>query len=213
MDEQRRPLPHETAGTASDGSLQTRRPSCREGHTLMVVIRERPANPFLVVYHTPITLTRAVVEGFAPGRPGHPPPLVAALLRIPGVQGVQRFRYELWVRRAREVPWRTLLPAIEQALQQHWGSLDVRAWHPEPRYLTVACPGLTRASPLVFEGIETAQAHPVARALFAIEGVAEVRCQPEHIRVRKGAVFHWDDLQPQITAALARVAPGADREG
>jgi hypothetical protein len=57
--------------------------------TLMHALRELRANPFLVVSHVPIELTRAVVERYAPGKASAPPALVADILCIPGVQGVQ----------------------------------------------------------------------------------------------------------------------------
>jgi hypothetical protein len=120
------------------------------------------------------------------------------------VQGVQFFRYELWVRRGHDVPWQALIPSIEQALWRHWGSVDVRPWSPDRRYVTVDRPSLDVAKPLVFEGVAAAQAHPLARALFAIDGVAEVLCQQAQIRIRKGAAFDWEEMRPQIDAALAR---------
>ena len=170
--------------------------------TLMHALRELPANPFLMVYHVPIELTRAVVEWYAPSKASVPSALVADILRIPGVQGVQFFRYELWVRRARDATWHTIMPAVEAVLRDHMGMHEIREFQPDQRYLTAACATLTVTTPLVFEGVEAAQTHPLASALFALDGVAEVLLSPGRMRVRKGAAFRWEGLQPNIQTVL-----------
>src|SRR2546427_9858790 len=102
----------------------------------MRALRELPANPFLVVYHVPLELTRAVVEWYAPGNASAPPALVAGILRIPGVQGLQFFRYELWVRRAPDAAWHTIIPVVEAALRDRMGISEIREFQPDQRYLT-----------------------------------------------------------------------------
>lgn len=178
--------------------------------TLMHALRELPANPFLVVYHVPIELTRAVVEWYAPGKASVPPALVADVWRIPGVQGVQFFRYELWVRRVRDAMWYTILPAVEAALRHRLGISEIREFQSDQRYMTVACAALDVTKPVVFEGVAAAQTHPLASALFAVDGVAEVLLTPGRMRVRKGAAFRWEGLQPEIQAVLEQFK-GTDR--
>ena len=174
----------------------------RLSQILMHTLRELPANPFLVVYHVPIELTRAVVEWYAPGKASAPPALVADILRIPGVQGVQFFRHELWVRRARDAAWHTILPAVEAALRDRLGISEIREFQPDQRYVMVACAKLDVMKPWVFEGVDAAQTHPLANALFALDGVAEVLLTPGQVRVRKGAAFQWEGLQPNIQTVL-----------
>jgi hypothetical protein len=167
----------------------------------MLAHREFPANPFILVYHVPVELTRAVVEGYSPAS-SRQPPLAAALLAIPGVRGVQYFRHELWVRRAPEAAWHTLLPAIEAALRRHLGPVDIREYTGDRRYLSLEAPWLQVPKPMVFEGVEAAAAHPLARALFAVPGVVEVLLKPGSLRIRKGGAFRWEAMQDRIRAAV-----------
>jgi hypothetical protein len=176
----------------------------------MRALRELPANPFLVVYHVPIELTCAVVEWYAPGKASAPPALVADIFRTPGVQGLQFFRYELWVRRARDAAWHTIIPAIEAVLRDRLELAEIREFQPDQRYTTVACAKLDVTKPLAFEGVEAAQMHPLASALFAVDGVAEVLLTPGQVRVRKGAAFQWERLQPKIQTVLEQFE-GTDR--
>jgi scaffold Nfu/NifU family protein len=169
---------------------------------LMHALCELPANPFLVAYHVPIELTRAVVEWYTASKGSALPALVADILRIPGVQGVQFFRYELWVRRAHDATWHTIIPAVEAALRDRLGISTIGEFQPDQRYLTVACATLDVTKPLVFEGVEAAQTHPLTSALFALAGVAEVLLTPGRMRVRKGAAFRWEGLQHNIQTVL-----------
>jgi Scaffold protein Nfu/NifU N terminal len=168
----------------------------------MFALREFPPNPYLIVYHVPFELTRAVVEGYAPGRVRSSPPVVADILNIAHVRGVQFFRYELWVRRAPDAAWQALTPAIEAALLQRLEIGEIRKFATDQRYITFAISPFNVPKPLVFEGVEAAASHPLARELFAIEGVAEVLFASGQVRIRKGAAFRCEELQPCIEAVL-----------
>lgn len=168
----------------------------------MFALREFPRNPFILVYHVPFELTPAVVEGYAPGRGRSAPPVVVDILNIPHVRGVQFFRYELWVRRAPGATWQALIAAIEAVLLQRLEIDEIRQFVNDERYMTFALSSFHLAKPLVFEGVEAAAPHPLARQLFAIEGVAEVFFSPGQVRIRKGAAFRWEDMQLSIEAVL-----------
>jgi hypothetical protein len=167
-----------------------------------VAWREFPPNPHLIVYHVRFELTRAVVEGYAPGRGGSPPPVVADLLNIPHIRGVQFFRYELWVRRAPDAAWRALTGTIEAVLLRHLDIGEIRQFADEQRYMTFALAPFHLAKPLVFEGVEASVSHALARQLFAIAGVAEVFFTTGQVRIRKGAAFGWEEMQSRLEAVL-----------
>jgi hypothetical protein len=168
----------------------------------MIALREFPPNPCLVVYHVPFELTRAVVDGYGLSKAHTAPPRVAEVLRIPGVRGVQLFRYEWWVRRTPDATWQALVPAVEAALRQHLGIAEILEFAGDQRYMTFEVLAVNVAKPLVFEGVEAAASHPLGQELFAIEGVAEVLFTPGRVRIRKGAAFGWEAMQPSIEAVL-----------
>ena len=52
------------------------------------------------------------------------------------------------------------------------------------------------------ESAQSSRQTPLVRALFKIQGVAAVTCTPYEIRIRKAAVFSWDELRPDIERVI-----------
>ncbi len=169
----------------------------------MRIAREAPANPEVTIYHTDRGLTDAIVETYGHGA-GVKPPLAAAILAVPGIRQVSIVRYKVRVTKGRGTRWEIVLPSIDRAVLT---SLDGDSIEPTPRdedhrsFRVRAHAPLPRA---VYEGAGVAEEHPLADALFSIEGVAEVILDGDEVHVRKGRLFSWTPLETKARVAIER---------
>lgn len=84
---------------------------------------------------------------------------------------------------------------------------------PNPNSLKFTAPGRTFIDKglLSFRSAEEAAAHPLAAALFAIEGVCDVLILPEFVTVTKRPDVPWDALEASVMEVLRTYL--ADRFG
>jgi hypothetical protein len=54
----------------------------------------------------------------------------------------------------------------------------------------------------VAESRQMAAGEPILEALFGVEGVAEAIVGDGMVLVRVGRLFRWDDVEPDVRAAL-----------
>ncbi len=97
---------------------------------------------------------------------------------------------------------------------QKSAKLDLRRQPtPNPNSLKFTAPRQTfiESGLLSFRSAEAAAAHPLAAALFAIEGVCDVLILPEFVTVTKRADVSWDLVEPLVMEVLRRYL--AERSG
>ena len=148
--------------------------------------REPTANPNVHVYHTTAALTEAVVDR-AP----------AGVREVAGVANASANRYRMRVFRDPAVAWEALLPAVDGAVRRALGVAAIEPCPPPDDHRRFEVPGPPRPK-AVFEGVLAAARDPLAAALFAIDGVAEVVLEGAGVTVRKGRLFGWERLEPGI---------------
>jgi hypothetical protein len=159
------------------------------------VAREPKRNPNLVVYHTTTELTMEVVDDFW----GSP-----ALRAVPGIGRITANRYRARIWRRSGAVWDAIFEKLDAAMRATLGAARVEPCPADDDHrmfpLPDSAPGHTPRA--VYEGVKVAAADPLAASLFAIEGVAEVILDGRSVTVRKGRLFSWEKLEPEIHERL-----------
>lgn len=168
----------------------------------MRAAREFPANPHALVIHTTERLTERIVETYTAVR-ADTPAWAAAVVSVPGVRVLSVNTYKLRVQKHKDRAWNEVLEPVEAAVQSAFDLARIEdlveegcrrrsfCWHGDP---------FARA---VFEGRAHGREHPLAGALFELDGVAEVILDAHTVQVRRGPLFGWETLADQIEARIA----------
>jgi hypothetical protein len=83
---------------------------------------------------------------------------------------------------------------------------------PNPNARKFILPGRQFAAPLNASRPEEAAAHPLAQALFALDGVYNVFLAQDFVTVNKLPALAWDEVEPRVQAAIVHYLasdPGA----
>ena len=86
---------------------------------------------------------------------------------------------------------------------------------PNPNARKYILPGRRFGAPLNASRPEEAAAHPLARALLALDGVYNVFLAQDFVTVNKVPALGWDDLEPRVVATIVSyldVAPQPAQE-
>ena len=88
---------------------------------------------------------------------------------------------------------------------------------PNPNARKYILPGRRFAAPLNAAQPEEAAAHPLAQAIFALDGVYNVFLAQDFVTVNKLPARSWDEVEPRVQAAIVHylatdsaAAPAAD---
>lgn len=73
---------------------------------------------------------------------------------------------------------------------------------PNPNARKFILPGRRFGAPLNASRAEEAAAHPLAQALFALDGVYNVFLAQDFVTVNKVPALAWDDLEPKVLATI-----------
>jgi hypothetical protein len=151
-------------------------------------------NPTVVRLDASLELTRATIETCPPRVPPHP---IGRLLELPGIRSIDLHRYRARLNLLPGFDPDALARGVSEFLAGEWGPASSTVDDP-PR----AFPVRHRDSRLVAESLEMAGSHPTLRALFGVDGVAEVILEPGRVRVRLGRLFSWADVEEDVRTAL-----------
>jgi hypothetical protein len=154
---------------------------------------EAPPNPHVRVFHVREELTREIVAVFGAGAP----PWLAPVVAHEGVREASLNRYRIRVSKSRDAEWSALEPVAIAAFESRFGAIGPLPPAPESSARFAPVSGPRR----VFEGVSSAAHDPLGRALFEIEGVAEVVFDPLETLVVKGRLFD----AALVFGAVARV--------
>lgn len=157
---------------------------------------ESAANPSILRVHTTTELTSRTIETCPPA--DAPPPL-DAVLELDAVRSIDLHRYRARLNLHAGLGAEDVRAPVAEVLARAWGpeaelpeeeparAFEAPAWGPR----------------LVAESLEMGNDHPVARALFHVEGVAEVIAETGVAHVRLGCLFRWADREAAVREALA----------
>ena len=70
----------------------------------------------------------------------------------------------------------------------------------EPRRNYVMPVALTQLT--VVEGLKASRAHPFTAAVYAIEGVTELKCQDRDMIVKRSPLYSWAEIEEQLVPLL-----------
>lgn len=157
---------------------------------------EVPANPHVRLFHVREELTRRVVDVFGPGAPAWLEPIA----RREDVRETSLTRYKVRIAKRRSASWESIEPAAIAALAARFGAIGPLPPAAESVGRFGPWPGPRR----VFEGVSSAESDPVGRALFAIDGVAEVVLDPLRTLVVKGRLFGGSEVFDAVRRVFAR---------
>jgi hypothetical protein len=157
------------------------------------------SNPSVLLVHTTVELTDAIIETCPPG---HAPAPLDRVLDLPDVRSIDLHRY-----RARL----NLEPGVSAADVRWVASEPIEGvWGPEgelpPEELPRAFETEHEGSRTVAESPTMAGSHELARALFEVEGVSEVVAERHLVLVRLGRLFRWAEREPDVRAAIGRAS-------
>ncbi len=83
--------------------------------------------------------------------------------------------------------------------------------HPTPNpdsvKVTTTGPPFTDGPMESFGSADEASAHPLARALLSIDGVANVFIVPDFLTITKTKALTWDEVWPSVSDVLEREHP------
>ena len=172
----------------------------------MLTLREFPPNPHVVILHTDVVLTDEVVETYLAGSSSSGVEWIRRALLVDGLRVLSLNSYKIRLQKQKTSCWREVLPAIEKIL--------IASLHAERVDDLLETEVRQRAFPWhgdelarqVFEGRLQAAAHPLAAALFALDGVSEVILDGHCIEVTRGLAFSWRALGPSIETAIQSIA-------
>lgn len=168
----------------------------------MKVYRSFPPNPQLYTVHVDRQLTREMKERFRAGML-EVPAWLNPLLALPGIQEVDLLRHYVRIRKDKGVSWCDLQGDVDGILQATWGEWeDVVPEDTEERWECPLPQPFVQEGIAAYEGVEAAQSHPLAKSLFALDGVVLVRMANGQLMIRRGLVFSWSILLPQIELIL-----------
>lgn len=179
------------------------------------LLYEAPPNPHLCNYHTSQQLTTAMAEKHLVAHAAASPTWITALLALDGLTEVHLLRHHLRLRKAREASWDELRAPIEAIVVERLTSADTRpTWIEEeasPRKREFPLPGAFASAEIqAFEGVDVAQDHPLAKALFALPGVILVTIHKDRLQLKRGGAYRWDALAPQVVDVLQQFStPGS----
>lgn len=157
---------------------------------------EPAANPSILRVHTTVELTSRTIETCPPAEAPSP---FDAVLELPSIRSIDLHRYRARLNLHAGMGAEDVRAAVAEALARAWGpeaelpeeeparAFEAPAWGPR----------------VVAESLEMAGDHPVARALFRVEGVAEVIAETGVAHVRLGFLFRWADREAAVHDALA----------
>jgi hypothetical protein len=168
----------------------------------MRIRRQVPLNPNIVVYHVDVPLTTAVVDVY---REASSAPRPFAELLSAGAVSVHAMRYRLQVRKPDEKDMLAFLGELEPCLCEWAGEIAILPADAADRWreFPVDKDPTLAGEREVYEGSDAARTNPLARALFAEAGVAEVVLTPDAVRIGKAALFEWNELAPRVEHAIS----------
>ena len=156
---------------------------------------ETAPNPAVLRIHVGHALTdRTIVTG-PPAEVAWP---LAGLLELDAVRtiDVQRYRVRANLRPSGD---RDATAAhVVEILTPEWGPPGSLAPDPGPRAFEVA----HRGPRTVAESAEMARGNRILEAVFLVDGVCEAIAGEDLLLVRLGRLFDWDDVEPQVRAAV-----------
>ena len=168
-------------------------------------------NPNLLSLHSRLELTHAMSEKYKGSVLPPDESWLHLLLRIDGIEGVDVLRHHLRLRKQRNLSWEPLLPLLQESLgvrDEHWLKAPPSEEQEQRQRdfdwpMTPAFPVLEDERPLVFEGVDVASEHSLARELFAFPGLVMIRLSPTKLLCKRALPFSWEELQPAILPHLS----------
>ncbi len=159
---------------------------------------EGALNPTILRIHVTDALTDRTIVVCPPE--GAPPPF-DAVASIDGVRSLDLHRHRVRVNLASGAGRDAVSRAAAELLEATWGAQTVLSHEEEPRAFTVAHAGPR----LVAESPVMAAQHGDTTLIrvFEVPGVVEAIAGDGLVLVRLGRLFAWDDVEDDVSAALA----------
>jgi hypothetical protein len=158
-------------------------------------VLEAVANATILRLHVTTELTQRTIVTCPPEEP--PTPL-GAVLGVEGVRSLDVHRYRVRLNLGPDADRGQVRTAVAAAVRTVWGEPAPLLVEELPRAFEVDHEGPRR----VAESRQMAAGEPILEALFGVEGVAEAIVGDGMVLVRVGRLFRWDDVEPDVRAAL-----------
>lgn len=103
----------------------------------------------------------------------------------------------------KDYPWQLLVDyLVDKILPDMLGPFKITAVDgSEPRRSYVM--PMTFAHLTVVEGLKVSRGHPFTAAVYAIEGVTELKCQGSDLVVKRSPLYSWEGIEERLRPLLA----------
>ncbi|BBM88260.1 NifU N-terminal domain-containing protein [Candidatus Uabimicrobium amorphum] len=168
----------------------------------MKIVQKFPANPNMVIFFIPQQQTTKMAEMFATAAKARTHLFAHYFFEIDGVRRVQITRYEIRVFKRKDLHvWDEILPQIVKTIKNIFPQAQISPWQESAEKLTRIFPGKNEKRE-VYEGVEVANAHPIAKSLFRVCGVERVILDIDHIEVKLCSIFPVSAVWSEVAKVL-----------
>lgn len=168
----------------------------------MNIVQKFPVNPNMVIFFVPQQQTTKMAEMFTTLAKARTHRFAYRFFEIAGVRRVQITRYEIRIFKRKDLHvWDEILPQILQTIKNIFPPAHITTWQDNGEKCTRIFPGKHEKRE-VYEGVEVAEQHPLAKKLFSIDGVERVILDTKHIEVKCCSIFSASQVWSKVSKVL-----------
>lgn len=172
-------------------------------HKPVTIGFEPAVNPHFYLLHVRRHLTDEMAEKYNRSTMTRAPDWIQLFFTFQPISDVHVMRHRIRFRTfKKDYPWQLLVDyLVEKVLPGMLGPFKLTAVDdsaPRRSYvMPVAFAHLT-----VVEGLKVSRAHPFTAAVYAIEGVTELKCQGRELVVKRSPLYSWEEIEEQLFPLL-----------
>ena len=171
--------------------------------TPLVVALEAPVNPDIYVLHVRRHLTDEMADKYNRTTMTRAPQLVRPFFGFQPISEVHVMRHRLRFRTyKKEYDWSLFRDyLLERVVPEVFGAVEVKTLPAGPLRRSYSL-SIRFEDPLVVEGLAVSRVHPFTKAVFAIEGVAELVCRRQELVLKRSPLYSFEELEAQLQPLL-----------
>lgn len=164
---------------------------------------EAAVNPHFYLLHVRRHLTDEMAEKYNRSSMMEAPEWVRPFFSFQPISDVHVMRHRIRFRTFKKgYPWQLLVDyLVEKVLPGILGPFKLTAVDGSAPRRSYVMPAAF-AYLTVVEGLKASRAHPFTAAVYAIEGVTELKCQGREMIVKRSPLYSWAEIEEQLSPLL-----------